>query len=92
VSLQGFNFNGTLNQTADRCLPKYRVPVLKLPKKIYNIEFKAKSKTTINITMDEGWSVSLRIHNASKEIENSLKLDTQLIGVPQNQYRETMSI
>lgn len=92
VSLQGFNFNGTLNQSADKYQPKYRVPVLKLPKKIHNIELKDDSKSTLNITMDGGWSVALRIHSASTKIENSLKLDAQLIGVPQNQYRETMSL
>lgn len=92
VSIQGFNFNSSLNQPADTQIPKHRVPVSKLPSRIYKIEFKDDSNNTINIIMDEGWSISMRIHNASTRIENSLKLDVQLIGVPQNQYRETLSL
>jgi|SRR3989304_3465784 len=92
VSIQGFNFNGTLTQLADSHVPKHRVSVLKLPSKIYKIEFKDNSNNTIHIIMDEGWSISMRIHNASTRIENSLKLDVQLIGVPQTQYREILPL
>jgi hypothetical protein len=92
VSIQGFNFNGSLNQQADKHAPKHKVPVSKLPTRIYKIEFKDNSNNTLHIIMDEGWSVSMRIHNASTKIENSLKLDVQLIGVPQNQYRETLPL
>ncbi|MBU0670565.1 HaeIII family restriction endonuclease [Patescibacteria group bacterium] len=92
VSIQGFNFNNTLNQPADNHQPKHRVSVLKLPTRIYKIEFKDNSNNTINVIMDEGWSISMRIHNASTKIENSLKLDVQLIGVPQTQYRETLPL
>lgn len=92
VSIQGFNFTNTLNQSADNHHPKHRVSVLKLPTRIYKIEFKDNSINTIHIAMDEGWSISMRIHNASTKIENSLKLDVQLIGVPHGQYRETLSL
>lgn len=92
VSMQGFNFNGTLNQPADSHKPIFSVPILELPKQIYNIEFKKNSNTTINIAMDQGWSISMRIHNASTKIENSLKLDVQLISMPQNLYKESISL
>jgi len=92
VSIQGFNFHGTLNQPADNHAPKHRVYVSKLPSRIYKIEFKDNSNNTIHIIMDKGWSISMRIHNASTRIENSLKLDVQLIGIPQNQFRETLSL
>jgi hypothetical protein len=92
VSIQGFNFNGTLNHPADNCPPKHRISVLKSPTKIYKIEFKNNYNNTIHIIMDEGWSVSMRIHNASTKIENSLKLDVQLIGIPQNQYKEILPL
>ncbi|WP_374110347.1 HaeIII family restriction endonuclease [uncultured Streptococcus sp.] len=32
--------------------------------------------------MDNGWTISFRIHNASSRIEPSLKFDIQLIGFP----------
>ncbi len=92
VSIQGFNFNGFLNQQADKHSPKHKVPVSKLPTRIYTIEFEDNSNNTIHIIMDKGWSISMRIHNASTKIERSLKLDVQLIGVPQSQYRETLPL
>lgn len=90
VSIQGFNFNATLNKSANDVAPIHRVSVSRLPKRIHSIEFRDHSNNTLNIVMDEGWSISMRIHNAKKELENSLKLDVQLIGIPQNQYRETL--
>jgi len=92
VSLQGFNFNSTLNKSADTVAPKYKVPASKLPTKIYKIEFKNNSNNTIHIILDGGWAISMRIHNATTRIENSLKLDVQLIGVPPNQYKETLPL
>ena len=32
--------------------------------------------------MDEGWQFSFRIHNASTYVENSLKFDIQIVGMP----------
>ena len=66
----------------------------KLPSVIYHIGFKKEysSKTkqiitsdnTIIITCDEGWTFSLRIHNASSKIEKSLKFDVQAVSTPDN--------
>ena len=76
---------------ADKEKPEQHVATLKLPTEIYNIEFKKSSKNTIKITMDNGWAISMRIHNAATNIENSLKLDVQMIGIPSDQYREILS-
>lgn len=92
VSIQGFNFNGSLNKSADSHKPKLQLPVSTPPTKLYKIEFKERSNNTINIIMDQGWSISMRIHNATTNIENSLKLDVQLVGVPQNLYHETLPL
>lgn len=72
-----FNMHKTLGKDSD-VKPK----VLQLPKVIENIQFKPNSKNTAIITFDNGWKVSLRIHNAEKEVANSLKFDTQIVSIP----------
>ena len=48
------------------------------------MDFKKDSTNTIQIICDNGWTLSLRIHNASEWVEPSLKFDIQLVGVPNN--------
>ncbi|MGN1195752.1 MAG: HaeIII family restriction endonuclease [Acutalibacteraceae bacterium] len=36
----------------------------------------------MEIACDEGWSLTMRIHNASSKIEPSLKFDVQLASFP----------
>ena len=55
---------------------------LKLPNRIIEIKFKPKSKTTVLMVLDQGWQVSFRIHNATSNIESSLKFDINLVGCP----------
>ena len=40
------------------------------------------SDNKVTIVCDEGWTLTMRIHNASSKIEPSLKFDVQLISVP----------
>jgi len=40
------------------------------------------SQTSIIVTCDMGWTVSMRIHNASSRVEPSLKFDVNLISLP----------
>lgn len=77
-----FNISGTLNQSSENAKPEIKIPKIKLPTKIIDLSFKDNSKTTIILTMDEGWSISFRIHNASSRVEPSLKFDIQLQGQP----------
>ncbi|MDO7253753.1 HaeIII family restriction endonuclease [Helicobacter cappadocius] len=64
--------------------PKIIIPEIELPTRIIEIAFKNNSKTTVILTMDNGWSISFRIHNASSKIEPSLKFDIQLQSKPEN--------
>jgi len=34
------------------------------------------------VVYDEGWEISMRLHNASTNVEPSLKFDAQLIAFP----------
>ena len=72
VSIASFNIYHTL---------KWRQR-LKLPNRIIEIKFKPKSKTTVLMVLDQGWQVSFRIHNATSNIESSLKSDINLVGCP----------
>ena len=51
-----------------------------MPTRIIEIRYKSGSKNTVELTCDKGWQFALRIHNASKEIEPSLKFDIQLVS------------
>jgi hypothetical protein len=78
--LRAFNMNNTLHQkTLHGQQSKYNSR-LSMPSNIHKIEFDTKS--TVNIYFDKGWQISMRIHNASKIVEPSLKFDVQLVGVP----------
>jgi hypothetical protein len=87
LKVQGFNLTGTLNQDASRIEPQIKISKLKLPTKFYYIDFVDNSTNKAIIAMDQGWSISLRIHNASKKVESSLKLDVRLEGLPQSLYQ-----
>lgn len=82
TQIQTYNLRGTLNQASKETKPKIIVPFVQLPTRIINIDFKPHSNNTIELYMDEGWQFSFRIHNASTYVENSLKFDIQIIGMP----------
>ena len=77
-----FNVSGTLNQKSNTSEPEIKIPKIKLPTRIIELAYKENSKTTVVLTMDNGWAISFRIHNASTIVEPSLKFDIQLIGQP----------
>ena len=76
------NINGSLNQPNGKKQALINVPVMKLPTKFYEIDFKEGQKNTIVVVCDQGWNISMRIHNASSRIEPSLKFDVQLMAMP----------
>ena len=82
VEIQAFNINNTLGKKCKKIKPKHNISKLKLPSKIINIDFKENTNTTLVVTLNEGWQISLRIHNASSKLERSLKLDVNLISTP----------
>lgn len=80
--IEAININGTLNRPAQKHLPSVNVAKLRLPNRFFHIGFRENSETTIEVVCDEGWTVSMRIHNASSRIEPSLKFDVQLLSLP----------
>lgn len=92
LQLEAYNFNGSLNQPVDSFNPQSGAPTVNLPTRFFSVDFQEGSNNTLLIVMDEGWQVSMRVHNASTKIENSLKLDVNLVGVPPALFRESLSL
>ena len=82
TQIESININGTLNKPFGKRRALVDVPLMKLPNKFYEIDFKEDSNNTIVVVCDQGWNVSMRIHNASSKVEPSLKFDVQLIAMP----------
>lgn len=82
VEIQAYNLHGTLNLPFNTIKPKAKVPKLKLPNRLIEIVYQENSKTTLLVTLNEGWQISFRIHNASSRIEPSLKFDINLVSSP----------
>ncbi|MXV37980.1 HaeIII family restriction endonuclease [Flavobacteriaceae bacterium Ap0902] len=82
VEVQAYNLHGTLNQSFNGIKPKFKIPPLKLPTRLIEIVYQQNSKTTLLVSLNEGWQISFRIHNASSRVEPSLKFDINLISAP----------
>jgi hypothetical protein len=82
VEIQAYNLHGTLNLPFDKIKPKARIPKLKLPTRLIEIVYQKDSKTTLLVSLNEGWQISFRIHNASSRVEPSLKFDINLVSAP----------
>lgn len=92
VEIQAYNIKGTLNIPFEQIEPKYKTPIIPLPTQILDIDFKEDSKTTVIVTMDNDWTLSFRIHNASSRIESSLKFDINLLKSPKILFKNTLTI
>jgi len=92
VEIQAYNLNGTLNLPFKNIEPKYKTPKVPLPTKITSIELKDNNNTTAIVTMDNDWTLSFRIHNASSRIEPSLKFDINLLKSPKKLFKNTLNI
>lgn len=82
VEIQAYNLYGTLNQKFEDINPKAKIPKLKLPTRLIDIDYENNSTTTLKVTLNEGWQISFRIHSAKSTIEPSLKFDINLISTP----------
>lgn len=82
VVVKAFNVGGKLNMDYSGTKSRYKIPKINLPSRVIEFEFKPKSQTTLNMVLDQGWEISFRIHNASEDVERSLKFDIQLLGNP----------
>jgi hypothetical protein len=86
IMIMPFNILGALNKPANIIKPKIVVPRMELPVQIIGLALQKNSKNTAILTMNSGWSISFRIHNAKKEIEPSLKFDIQLESRPKGLF------
>lgn len=82
VEIQAYNLQGTLNLPFEKVKPKAKIPKLKLPSRLIEIVYQENSTTTLLVSLNEGWQISFRIHNASSRIEPSLKFDINLVSAP----------
>ncbi len=78
--IEAYNLSGTLGESAYGVKSLYGRKKLNLPTRIIEVRYKDGSRNTIELTCDRGWQFSFRIHNASSEIEPSLKFDIQLVS------------
>lgn len=92
IEIQAYNLNGTLNLPFKNILPKYETPKVPLPTKIVSIDFKENNDTTVIVTMDNDWTLSFRIHNASSRVEPSLKFDINLLKSPKKLFKNKLNI
>ena len=86
--VEAINIAGTLNSSSGDEKAITKVPILKMPTQFYHIGFKPNSDNTVEVVCDEGWQISMRIHNASSKVEPSLKFDVQLISFPSSVYAQ----
>jgi len=82
TQIQSYNLHGNLNKSTKTISPKIKIPVVMLPTRIVSFDFKPNSSNTVELYMDGGWQFNFRIHNASTKVEQSLKFDIQIIGMP----------
>jgi HaeIII restriction endonuclease len=82
VEIQAYNLNGTLNLPFDKIKPKAKIQKLKLPSRLIEIVYQDNSTTTLLVSLNQGWQISFRIHNASSRVEPSLKFDINLVSAP----------
>jgi hypothetical protein len=87
--IEAINIAGTLNANSGKEKSITKVPILKMPTQFYHIGFKPESDNTIEVVCDEGWQISMRIHNASSRVEPSLKFDVQLVSFPTSLFTQT---
>ncbi len=84
TEVQTFNLRGELNKNGKKSKAKIIIPIADLPDEIILLRLKPNSTNTVEMFLNNGWSLSFRIHNASTIVEPSLKFDIQFIGVPSN--------
>lgn len=92
VEIHAFNLYGSLNQALNENKPKAKVTKVKLPDRLIEVIFKNNSKTTLLITLNEGWQFSCRIHSAKSNIETSLKFDINLVSTPHSLFTNQLFI
>ena len=84
--------HGTLNAPCGKAKALTKVPAIKMPTRLIDAAFKPNSKTTIILTFDGGWAISMRLHNKDEIARpTSLAWDVNLVGLPPTTYVNTHS-
>ena len=92
TTIEGFNMHGTLNAPCGKAKALTKVPAIKMPTRLIDAAFKPNSKTTIILTFDGGWAISMRLHNKDEIARpTSLAWDVNLVGLPPTTYVNTHS-
>lgn len=92
TTVEGFNMHGTLNNPCGKTKAMTKVPVIKMPTRLLDATFKEGTKTTIILTFDGGWSISMRLHNKDRVAKpTSLAWEVYLEGLPPSTYVNTHS-
>lgn len=87
TTIEGFNMHGTLNRPYGSIRPMTKVPTTRMPTRLVDACFKPGSKTTILLYFDEGWTISMRLHNKDKfATPTSLAWEVYLEGLPRTLY------
>lgn len=84
TEFQSFNLRGELNKNGRYHKPNLVIPIAALPTEIISMRLKPAAANTVEMYLNNGWSLSFRIHNASTVVEPSLKFDVQFLGIPAN--------
>ena len=82
TEIQTYNVHGTLNKPGATKTPSIVIPTTELPTRIIHIGLIPDSDNKVELSFDKGWYFTFRIHNASTKVENSLKFNIQLTGMP----------
>ncbi|WP_064613637.1 HaeIII family restriction endonuclease [Streptobacillus moniliformis] len=82
TQIQSYNLRGSLNKQGKNRKRNIELKISSLPTRIVSLEYKPKSKNTLELYLDRGWQFSFRIYNTSTKVETSLKFDIQIIGMP----------
>jgi len=81
VSVQSFNIGNSLHWGKR----------IALPTEIIRAELKPQSTTTLLLTFNHGWALSMRIHNAETRLTPSVKFAVALVGQPTTLSNHTIN-
>lgn len=92
TKVMGFNMHGTMNKTSGKVKPIYSVRKLHMPTRLIEARLKESNKTSIILTFDGGWEITMRLHNKDKVATiTSLAWDVKLTGMPPDIYQQQRS-
>jgi len=80
--VEAINISGTLNRPSEGKQSIVNITRLNLPTRLHGADFKARSNDTIEIALDKGWAISMRLYNESSHIEPTFALEFDFASVP----------